>query len=63
LHKIEIKRGVAIIGGIYPAKSKGHPKIVARDIVVEDIVRARKFEEKSMDVEIVQEIGILSKDA
>jgi len=66
LHKIKIRSCVAIIGGIYHVKSKGDPKIVARDILVEDIlivVCVRKFKEKSVDVEIVQVIGILSKDA
>ena len=56
LYKIEIRRGVAIICGIYPVKNKGHPKIATRDIVVEGIiiVHARKFEEKFVNVEIVQ---------
>jgi hypothetical protein len=56
MYKIEIRRGVAIISGIYSVKNKGHPKIATRDIVVEDIiiVHARKFEEKFANVEIVQ---------
>jgi len=61
-----MRRGVTISGGIYTVKNKHHPKIVARNIIVENvpiIVRAGKFKEKSVDVEIVQGVGILSENA
>jgi hypothetical protein len=52
---------VSELAVVSPVKNK-YPKIVARNIIVENIiVRAGKFKEKSVDVEIVQ--GIFSENA
>ena len=62
---IEIRIGVAIICGVNSAKSKGHLKFAARDIVVEIFidVRAQKFKEEFVDMKSVQRVVILLKDA
>jgi hypothetical protein len=65
VYEIEIGRGVASTCGFNFGKSKGHIKFAARDIVIEDIffiVGFQKYKEKSVDVEIVQRVGMLSND-
>jgi hypothetical protein len=64
VYEIEIRRGVAISCGFNSRKSKGHIKFAARDIVIEDIfiVGFQKYEEEFVEVEIVQRVGMLSKD-
>ena len=66
VNEIEIRRGVAILGGINSTKSKGHFKFRAvRDIVVEDIfddVDVQKFKEETVVVEIERKLGILLKE-
>jgi hypothetical protein len=64
VHEIEIRKGVAITCGFNFGKSKGHIKFAARDIVIDIffIVGFQKYKEESVDVEIVQRVGMLSKD-
>ena len=67
MYEIEIRRRVAIFGGINSTKSKAHFEFVAvRDIVVEDIfddVDVQKLKEETVVVEIVRKVGILLKEA
>jgi len=65
VHEIEIRRGVTNACGFNFGHSKGHIKIAVRDIVIKDIffiVGLQKYKEESVDVEIVQRVGMLSKE-